>query len=116
MTLSQVLTHSRLRPDIRFPFGVDQIIHDGPIRECLIREYGDVYKCGRATEYTRGEYSGVRHALISKHIVDNREVQRITFEHTVASPPNEQWRISKPQQERLWFVCRDISDRVETLL
>ena len=85
MTLSQVLTHSRLRPDIRFPFGVDQIIHDGPIRECLIREYGDVYKCGRATEYTRGEYSGVGHARISKHVVNNQEVQRTAFEHTVAS-------------------------------
>ena len=89
VTLSQVLTHSCLRPDIRFPFGVDQIIHDGPIRECLIREYGDVYKCGRATEYTRGEYSGVGHARISKHVVNNQEVQRTAFEHTVASPPNE---------------------------
>lgn len=85
MTLSQVLTYSQDLQPARFPFGVDQIIHDS----FPIREYENVYKCGRATEYTRGEYSGVRHALISKHIVDNREVQRITFEHTVTSAPRD---------------------------
>ena len=108
MTLSQVLTHSRLRPDIRFPFGVDQIIHDGLIRECLIREYGDVYECGRATEYTRGEYSGVGHARISKHVVNNQEVQRTAFEHTVASTPNEPFSLPGDDSGTLIFnhSCR----------
>ena len=78
-------------------------MHDeNPIYEC-----DRLHKCGRATGYTQGEYSSVRHALISKHMVNDQETQRITFEHTVTSPPKDPFSLPGDSGALVFnFPCR----------
>ena len=47
-----------------------------------------LYKCGRATEYTRGEWSGVRHAYLVKQVNNGKAVPKMTFEHTITNGSN----------------------------
>lgn len=47
-----------------------------------------LYKCGRATEYTRGEWSGVRHAYLAKQVINGKVVPKMTFEHTITNGSN----------------------------
>ncbi|KAK1142576.1 hypothetical protein N8T08_007552 [Aspergillus melleus] len=47
----------------------------------------ELYKCGRKTGYTSGKYNGLDTCRLSRRIVDGKEVEVITIEHTITGNP-----------------------------
>ncbi|ODM21181.1 hypothetical protein SI65_04234 [Aspergillus cristatus] len=72
--------------------GNSSLHNEGPSPE--LQQQRMLYKCGRATGYTEGRCSGIKHARIVNQIFNGQETRRITYEHTV--PGCQDQRFSLP--------------------
>jgi hypothetical protein len=52
---------------------------------------GTLYKVGRTTQFTTGEYGGLETVHLHRTIVKGEEVRSTTVEHSITSPSVNKW-------------------------
>lgn len=86
LTRCQILTYGESANMLSFPFEGQEMALQSTNPSPKLLAQDAVYKCGRASGYTKGSYSGLKGVHLVSEILNGRFVRRETFEHVIVGP------------------------------